>query len=37
MFIDVACAQKKKYNQNAYGDYFTSLILPESKVFNLLL
>ena len=28
MFIDVACAQKKKYNQNAYGDYFTSLRFP---------
>ncbi len=24
MFIDVACSQKKKYNQNAYGDFFTS-------------
>ena len=24
MFIDVACSQKKKYNQNAYGDYFSS-------------
>ncbi len=24
MFIDVSCNQKKKYNQNAYGDYFTS-------------
>ena len=24
MFIDIACAQRKKYNQNAYGDYFTS-------------
>lgn len=28
MFIDVACAQKKKYNQNAYGDYFTSTRFP---------
>ena len=24
MFIDVGCNQKKKYNQNAYGDYFVS-------------
>ena len=28
MFIDIACAQKKKYNQNAYGDYFTSGRFP---------
>ena len=24
MFIDIDVAQEKKYNQNAYGDYFTS-------------
>jgi serine/threonine protein phosphatase PrpC len=24
MFIDIDCSQTKKYNQNAYGDYFTS-------------
>jgi len=24
MFIDIACSQKKKYNQNAYGDFFAS-------------
>lgn len=24
MFIDVGCNQEKKYNQNAYGDYFIS-------------
>lgn len=24
MFIDIDCTQTKKYNQNAYGDYFTS-------------
>ena len=24
MFIDIACTQKKKYNQNAYGDFFAS-------------
>ena len=24
MFIDIDCYQEKKYNQNAYGDYFTS-------------
>ena len=28
MFIDIACSQKKKYNQNAYGDYFTSVRFP---------
>lgn len=24
MFVDIACSQMKKYNQNAYGDYFSS-------------
>ena len=24
MFIDIDCYQEKKYNQNAFGDYFTS-------------
>ena len=24
MFIDVGCAQEKKYNQNAFGDFFLS-------------
>ena len=28
MFIDISCAQKKKYNQNAYGDYYTSGRFP---------
>ena len=28
MFIDVACSQKKKYNQNAYGDFFASNRFP---------
>ena len=28
MFIDIACSQKKKYNQNAYGDYFASNRFP---------
>ena len=28
MFIDIACAQKKKYNHNAYGDFFTSTRFP---------
>ena len=28
MFIDIACAQKKKYNQHAYGDFFTSSRFP---------
>lgn len=29
MFIDIDCAQLKKYNQNAYGDYFVSKRYPE--------
>ncbi len=29
MFIDVACNQMKKYNQNAYGDYFVSKRYPD--------
>ena len=29
MFIDISCAQKKKYNQNAYGDFFTSTRFPQ--------
>ncbi len=29
MFIDIDCAQIKKYNQNAYGDYFVSKRYPE--------
>src|SRR5574344_922395 len=28
MFIDIDCHQMKKYNQNAYGDYFLSKRLP---------
>ncbi len=28
MFIDIASSQKKKYNQNAYGDFFTSGRFP---------
>lgn len=28
MFIDIACSQKKKYNQNAYGDFYTSGRFP---------
>lgn len=28
MFIDISCAQKKKYNQNAYGDFFLSGRFP---------
>lgn len=30
MFIDIDCTQEKKYNQNAYGDYFTSRRYPDS-------
>lgn len=29
MFVDVACSQLKKYNQNAYGDYFISKRYPD--------
>lgn len=29
MFIDIDCSQLKKYNQNAYGDYFVSKRYPE--------
>ena len=29
MFIDVDCYQVKKYNQNAYGDYFVSKRYPD--------
>lgn len=28
MFIDIACSQKKKFNQNAYGDFFVSSRFP---------
>ena len=28
MFIDIACSQNKKYNQNAYGDFFASNRFP---------
>lgn len=30
MFIDVDCSQLKKYNQNAFGDYFLSKRYPEA-------
>ena len=29
MFIDIDCAQEKKYNQNTFGDYFLSKRYPE--------
>ena len=29
MFIDIDCHQIKKYNQNAFGDYFTSKRYPD--------
>ena len=33
MFIDIDCSQVKKYNQNAYGDYFVSKRYPaESRL-----
>ena len=31
MFIDIGCSQKKKYNQNAYGDYFVSKRYKDSN------
>ena len=31
MFIDIDCNQMKKYNQNAYGDYFISKRLPDEE------
>ncbi|MBR1908192.1 SpoIIE family protein phosphatase [bacterium] len=30
MFIDIDVSQQKKYNQNAYGDYFVSKRFPET-------
>lgn len=37
MFIDIACHQMKKYNQNAYGDYFASKRVPgESRLLAVL-
>ena len=30
MFIDINCAQEKKYNQNTYGDYFLSRRYPDT-------
>lgn len=29
MFVDIDCHQEKKYNQNAYGDYFISKRYPD--------
>ncbi len=29
MFVDIDCYQEKKYNQNAYGDYFISKRYPD--------
>lgn len=31
MFVDIGCHQRKKYGQNAYGDYFVSKRYPESR------
>ena len=31
MFIDLDCSQMKKYNQNAYGDYFVSKRYPDES------
>ncbi|MBR1680208.1 stage II sporulation protein E, partial [bacterium] len=30
MFIDIDCFQQRKYNQNAFGDYFTSTRYPKT-------
>ncbi len=32
MFIDIDCSQMKKYNQNAYGDYFVSKRCPDEAM-----
>ncbi len=32
MFIDIDCSQMKKYNQNAYGDYFVSKRYPDEAM-----
>ena len=31
MFIDIDCHQIKKYNQNAFGDYFVSKRYPDEE------
>ncbi len=31
MFIDIDCSQMKKYNQNAFGDYFVSKRFPNES------
>ncbi|MEE3349046.1 MAG: SpoIIE family protein phosphatase [Candidatus Gastranaerophilaceae bacterium] len=31
MFIDIDCSQVKKYNQNAFGDYFVSKRFPDES------
>ena len=31
MFIDIDCSQMKKYNQNAFGDYFVSKRYPDES------
>ena len=31
MFIDIDCSQVKKYNQNAFGDYFVSKRYPDES------
>lgn len=31
MFIDIDCSQMKKYNQNAFGDYFVSKRYPDEE------
>ncbi len=36
MFIDIDFYQEKKYNQNAFGDFFTSKRYPEGRVIAVL-
>lgn len=31
LFLDIDCAQQKKYNQNTYGDFFISKRFPEDR------
>lgn len=36
MFVDIWCHKVKKYNQNAYGDYFVSKRKKDGKIFAVL-
>ena len=36
MFVDIWCHKVKKYNQNAFGDYFVSKRKKDGKIFAVL-